>query len=349
MADEIKGPGKGHRKPLTPISAEEAAKAEKAKITAKGIAEEKGAISRKEKGETSKAIDAAGKKHLPKPDKEISTEEAVKLFKHTAKTLKNGVLLNGEQLKALQQMTEKGGFIDQVTPEQIEYYNEQLAGKSPEEISEFIYDAFNEYIQDDGSNFTPEFLQMASGDMPEMAIGGIGGAGGNKPPKSAHDFFSLMLLIMEISTTQKDMLAQLARDSQALVQFNLTEKASALEKKGQIILKVGLISGGISALGAVTSGFIAAAGRDALSMAVGKFVEGGTKALDALGRYGETGQDVQMTKIEKEKEKNNFNKEEAMNYRRSQGEMAQSLLDAAKQLVSEIETTKKAAGRNLLI
>lgn len=239
---------------------------------------------------------------LPKPKDEPNPIAATKNLEKLAKEQARTVSLSGANAQVLLNLVKELGA-KELTPEQIEKFKEILFTRTPEENKQSADEALLEYAIGSDGKFTEEFINFLKDPVVEIP------SGSREDIKEKFSFFTLLLLLNQLSSFQRDMAAK----SMQIEQLNIEARFD--EKVGDIKKKAGL-EAGISIFSAILSGVLSFAG----AAKGGKDTEVGLKLITSGETIGAIGQNLskfigsffyeaKASEVEKAQSRNTFDQQ----------------------------------------
>lgn len=289
---------------------------------------------------------------LPQPTEDPNPAEATKKIKELANEKSRTLQMSGSNALALINLYEKSGARE-LTSQELEQLKKVLGTRSPEEIIEGINDALETYAIESNGEFTEDFTSF----LQDPPIPPLPPSGPFEPPigpgedqKEKFSFFTLLLLLNQLASFQRDMAAKSMQLEQAHIQAGFDIKKEAImesaSKQWWTSFGFAIVSGGF---GFASAGFTAMGEK----ISTNKAWAGAFRTLSDLtssigqstSKYMSSSFEAQSAEREKKESGHNFNQQSQRSNREANAQQQEALMRTAEQFA--LEQSVKTIARNI--
>lgn len=330
MADPIKGPG--GNKPINPNRPDGEIKPPKKPKGSDGINPED--VGTHPRGGSKLPGDTP---NIPKPQSSTPPTEAelkgvVSYLKEFIKQLKENVTIDSGNIFGLLNLYEKL-TPKKLTPDDLSKIGEMLASKSPEELAALLDLALTKYGIGEDGEFTEKFKAFLQNPPMEPPSG--------PNQEEAYSFFTLMLLLHKLSSSQRTAMFKSMQLEQKSIQASFQSKIDNITQKttAELWLTVATVGAGVmSFVGALKGGAqstnIGAQVWSSLGRTAGEVASTGGGAGIRL-KF-----DPEKEKIEAGQQQANFNKDIYSQSKQAASELQNSVIQAAEDFTRQAASAK---------
>lgn len=284
--------------------------------------------AKREKGKTFEEVP------LPKPKAEPNPDITATHLKELAQEEGASIKLSGQNIKMLLDLQQKIGA-KELTPEQKDKLEKMLYERTPEENKKSLDDGFLKYAISDGKP-TENFVKVLTN--PEIEIPSDPGK-----KKEKFSFFTILLLLNSLASTQRDLAAKLMQKEQETIEAKFTLKKDNIGQKAVVDIAWSISS-------AIFSGILGMAGAWAgPKTGLGRGLEAASQMTSGIGqsggRYHGATYEMTASDIEKEQSRANFDQQQYRNSMQASEQQQEANLRVADVVGAEQAT--RNVGRNI--